>query len=56
MRELHEWEKHYSALDYRKVAAITEKFRDVPERLFGSFWGRNSNQNPREKVHGYKGD
>ena len=39
-------EKHYSALDY--IKAIAEKFRDVPERLFGRFWSRNSNQNPRK--------
>jgi len=42
-------EKHYNALDYRKVAVISEKFRDAPERLFGSLGGRNLKQNPRKK-------
>jgi len=42
-------EKHYSALDYKKVAVISEKFRDAPERLFGSLGGRNLKQNPRKK-------
>lgn len=42
-------EKHYSALDFRKVAMISEKFRDAPERLFGSLGGRNSRQNAKKK-------
>lgn len=42
-------EKHYSALDYRKVAIITEKFRDSSDRLFGSFGGRTLKQNPKKK-------
>ncbi|KAH9305644.1 hypothetical protein KI387_010048 [Taxus chinensis] len=42
-------EKHYSALDYRKVAIISEKFRDSSDRLFGSFGGRTLKQNPKKK-------
>eukprot|EP00268_Persea_americana_P011315 TRINITY_DN1478_c0_g1_i4.p1 TRINITY_DN1478_c0_g1~~TRINITY_DN1478_c0_g1_i4.p1 ORF type:complete len:792 (-),score=169.72 TRINITY_DN1478_c0_g1_i4:784-3159(-) len=42
-------EKHYSALDYEKVASICEKFKDPPDRLFGSFSGRNTKQHARKK-------
>eukprot|EP01018_Ginkgo_biloba_P027827 Gb_27085 [translate_table: standard] len=42
-------EKHYSALDYRKVVMISEKFRDSSDRLFGSFGGRTLKQNPKKK-------
>ncbi|GLJ10813.1 hypothetical protein SUGI_0135630 [Cryptomeria japonica] len=42
-------EKHYSALDYRKVAIISEKFKDSSDRLFGSFGGRTLKQNPKKK-------
>uniref|UniRef100_A0A0D6QTR7 Exocyst complex component n=1 Tax=Araucaria cunninghamii TaxID=56994 RepID=A0A0D6QTR7_ARACU len=42
-------DKHYSALDYKKVAIIIEKFRDQSDRLFGSFGGRTLRQNPKKK-------
>eukprot|EP01018_Ginkgo_biloba_P036928 Gb_11580 [translate_table: standard] len=42
-------EKYYSALDYKKVSVISEKFRDAPERLFGSLGGRSLKQNSRKK-------
>ncbi|OAY77259.1 Exocyst complex component SEC15A [Ananas comosus] len=29
-------EKNYGALDYKKVAAICDKFKDSPDRLFGT--------------------
>ncbi|KAL5994726.1 Exocyst complex component S15A [Asimina triloba] len=42
-------ERHYNALDYKKVASICEKFRDAPDRLFGSLSSRNTKQNARKK-------
>ncbi|RWR94186.1 exocyst complex component SEC15B-like protein [Cinnamomum micranthum f. kanehirae] len=42
-------EKSYSALDYRKVVAISEKFRDSSDRLFGTFGTRGLKQNPKKK-------
>ncbi|KAK1292006.1 putative exocyst complex component 6 [Acorus calamus] len=42
-------ERHYSALDYKKVASICEKFKDSPDRLFGSLSSRNTKQNARKK-------
>ncbi|MQL91669.1 hypothetical protein Taro_024285 [Colocasia esculenta] len=41
--------KNYGALDYKKVASICEKFKDSPDRLFGSLSNRNSKQNARKK-------
>lgn len=34
-------EKNYNALDYKKVVIIAEKYRDLPEKLFGSRNPRN---------------
>uniref|UniRef100_A0A1D1YWK2 Exocyst complex component n=2 Tax=Anthurium amnicola TaxID=1678845 RepID=A0A1D1YWK2_9ARAE len=42
-------EKNYGALDYKKVASICEKFKDSPDRLFGSLSSRNTKQNARKK-------
>ncbi|XP_058079383.1 exocyst complex component SEC15A [Magnolia sinica] len=42
-------ERHYRALDYKKVATICEKFKDAPDRLFGSLSNRNTKQNARKK-------
>lgn len=42
-------QKNYGALDYKKVASICEKFRDSPDRLFGSLSNRNPKQNARKK-------
>ncbi|XP_019052042.1 PREDICTED: exocyst complex component SEC15A [Nelumbo nucifera] len=42
-------EKYYNALDYKKVATICEKFKDSPDRLFGSLSNRNPKQNARRK-------
>ncbi|XP_072974495.1 exocyst complex component SEC15A [Typha angustifolia] len=42
-------EKNYGALDYKKVASICEKFKDSPDRLFGSLSSRNTKQDARKK-------
>ncbi|KAF9587657.1 hypothetical protein IFM89_004489 [Coptis chinensis] len=42
-------EKNYSALDYKKVATICEKFKDSPDGIFGSLSNRNTKQNARKK-------
>ncbi|KAL6009861.1 Exocyst complex component S15A [Asimina triloba] len=42
-------EKRYNALDDKKVASILEKFKDAPDRLFGSLSSRNTKQNSRKK-------
>ncbi|KAK9055841.1 hypothetical protein SSX86_026926 [Deinandra increscens subsp. villosa] len=42
-------ERSYNALDYRKVAIISEKLKDPSERLFGTFGSRGSKQNPKKK-------
>ncbi|KAG0457611.1 hypothetical protein HPP92_022477 [Vanilla planifolia] len=42
-------QKHYGALDYKKVATICEKFKDSPDRLFGSLSNRNTKQSARKK-------
>lgn len=42
-------EKNYGALDYKKVASICEKFKDAPDRLFGSLSSRNTKQDARKK-------
>ncbi|KAG1334083.1 exocyst complex component SEC15A [Cocos nucifera] len=42
-------QKNYGALDYKKVATICEKFKDSPDRLFGSLSNRNAKQNARKK-------
>lgn len=41
--------KNYGALDYKRVACICDKFKDVPESLFGSLSNRNAKQNARKK-------
>ncbi|XP_078439608.1 exocyst complex component sec15B [Wolffia australiana] len=43
-------EKSYNRLDYKKVAAISEKFRDSSDRLFGAFGARALKQNPKKKA------
>ncbi|KAJ8493252.1 hypothetical protein OPV22_014973 [Ensete ventricosum] len=42
-------ERSYNKLDYKKVAAITEKFRESSDRLFGTFGTRGAKQNPKQK-------
>ncbi|XP_010931667.1 exocyst complex component SEC15B [Elaeis guineensis] len=42
-------EKSYNKLDYKKVATISEKFRDSSDRLFSTFGTRGSKQNPKKK-------
>lgn len=42
-------QKNYNALDYKKVAAICEKFKDSPDGLFGSLASRNTKQSSRKK-------
>ncbi|KAJ0589867.1 putative exocyst complex component EXOC6/Sec15 [Helianthus annuus] len=42
-------ERSYNALDYRKVAIISEKLKDPSERLFGTFGSRGYKQNPKKK-------
>lgn len=37
-------EKNYSALDYKKVATICEKFKDSPDSIFGSLSNRSTNK------------
>ncbi|KVI12479.1 Exocyst complex subunit Sec15-like protein [Cynara cardunculus var. scolymus] len=42
-------ERSYNALDYKKVAIISEKLKDPSERLFGTFGSRGYKQNPKKK-------
>ncbi|KAF8772790.1 hypothetical protein HU200_005377 [Digitaria exilis] len=42
-------EKSYNKLDYRKVAIISEKFRDTSESYFSTFGTRGARQNPKKK-------
>uniref|UniRef100_J3KZP6 Exocyst complex subunit EXOC6/Sec15 C-terminal domain-containing protein n=2 Tax=Oryza brachyantha TaxID=4533 RepID=J3KZP6_ORYBR len=42
-------EKSYNKLDYKKVAAISEKFRDSSESYFSTFGTRGARQNPKKK-------
>ncbi|XP_031495388.1 exocyst complex component SEC15A-like [Nymphaea colorata] len=42
-------ERNYSSLDHKKVGIICEKFRDSPDRLFGSLSSRASKQDTRKK-------
>ena len=42
-------EKHYNALDYKKVASICEKFKDSSDGIFGSLSSRNTKQSARKK-------
>ncbi|XP_042463534.1 exocyst complex component SEC15A-like [Zingiber officinale] len=42
-------EENYGALDYKKVAVVCEKFKDSPDRLFGSLSGRSTKQTARKK-------
>ncbi|KAF3326320.1 exocyst complex component SEC15A-like protein [Carex littledalei] len=41
--------KNYGALDHKKVAIICEKYKDAPDRLFGSLSNRNTKQSVRKK-------
>ncbi|XP_022872081.1 exocyst complex component SEC15A-like [Olea europaea var. sylvestris] len=42
-------QRNYNALDYKKVATICDKFKDSPDRLFGSLSNRNSKQSAQKK-------
>ncbi|XP_038975596.1 exocyst complex component SEC15B-like [Phoenix dactylifera] len=42
-------ETSYNKLDCKKVATISEKFRDSSDRLFSTFGTRGSKQNPKKK-------
>ncbi|CAN8237781.1 unnamed protein product [Cochlearia groenlandica] len=42
-------ERSYNALDYRKVATVSEKFRDPSESIFGTFGTRGARQNTKNK-------
>lgn len=42
-------QKHYSYLDYKKVASICEKFKDSADGLFGSLSNRNTKTSSRRK-------
>jgi len=42
-------EKNYNKLDYRKVAIISDKFRDTSESYFSTFGTRGARQNPKKK-------
>ncbi|XP_052173706.1 exocyst complex component SEC15A [Diospyros lotus] len=42
-------ERNYNSLDYKKVAAICDKFKDSPDSLFGSLSSRNTKQNNTRK-------
>ncbi|CAI9787494.1 unnamed protein product [Fraxinus pennsylvanica] len=42
-------QRNYNALDYKKVAIICDKFKDSPDRLFGSLSNRNSKQSAQKK-------
>ncbi|KAL7198979.1 hypothetical protein ACSBR2_021297 [Camellia fascicularis] len=42
-------ERSYNSLDYRKVVIISEKLKDQPDRLFGTFGSRAYKQNPKKK-------
>lgn len=41
--------KNYGALDLKKVAIICDKYKDAPDRLFGSLSNRNTKQSARKK-------
>ncbi|GKV48050.1 hypothetical protein SLEP1_g54885 [Rubroshorea leprosula] len=42
-------ERNYNALDYKRVAAICEKFEDPADGIFGSLSSRNTKQSSRKK-------
>ncbi|XP_020575083.1 exocyst complex component SEC15A [Phalaenopsis equestris] len=42
-------QKNYGSLDYKKVASICDKFKDSPDRIFGSLSSRNTKPNARKK-------
>ncbi|KAK7277243.1 hypothetical protein RIF29_18394 [Crotalaria pallida] len=42
-------EENYYALDYKKVAAICDKFKDSPDGIFGSLGNKNAKQSARKK-------
>ncbi|XP_004515483.1 exocyst complex component SEC15A-like [Cicer arietinum] len=42
-------EKSYYALDYKKVSAICDKFKDSPDGIFGSLSNKNAKQSARKK-------
>ncbi|KAI7991065.1 Exocyst complex component SEC15B [Camellia lanceoleosa] len=42
-------ERSYNSLDHRKVVIISEKLKDQPDRLFGTFGSRAYKQNPKKK-------
>ncbi|XP_078162036.1 exocyst complex component SEC15A-like [Carex rostrata] len=41
--------KNYGTLDHKKVAIICDKYKDAPDRLFGSLSNRNTKQSARKK-------
>ncbi|CAI8602062.1 unnamed protein product [Vicia faba] len=42
-------EKSYYALDYKKVSAICDKFKDSPDGIFGSLANKNAKQSAKKK-------
>jgi hypothetical protein len=42
-------EKSYCALDYKKVSAICDKFKESPDGIFGSLANKNAKQSARKK-------
>ncbi|KAJ1383419.1 Mammalian uncoordinated-like proteiny 13, domain 2 [Sesbania bispinosa] len=42
-------DKSYYALDYKKVAAICDKFKDSPDGIFGSLANKSAKQSARKK-------
>ncbi|RWW52122.1 hypothetical protein BHE74_00041483 [Ensete ventricosum] len=42
-------ERSYNKLSDKKVIAVTEKFRESSDRLFGTFGTRGARQNPKQK-------
>ncbi|KAI9092259.1 hypothetical protein K1719_027759 [Acacia pycnantha] len=42
-------EENYYALDYKKVAAICDKFKDAPDGIFGSLSNKNAKQSAKKK-------
>lgn len=42
-------EKSYYALDYKKVSAICDKFKDSPDGIFGSLANKNAKQSANKK-------
>ncbi|KAE9621141.1 hypothetical protein Lal_00019651 [Lupinus albus] len=43
------WQQNYFMLDYKKIAAICDKFKDSPDGIFGSLSSKNAKQSARKK-------